>query len=212
MGTIKMNRKLTANQVAELIDVVFRQGAYLKENQRSVKRLAKLGTPALDAMLRAWKDRRKTDLHPIDMYDSMSAFLCAVGRAAPNALIDLIEIEPKWPSIYYALANAKGQRSFEALLTGLKHKNQFVRNAAAVALLERNDKRAVPALINALGDRSHSVKWTIVDAMKKNWSYRRPEAIPLLRRIATSKSVLKRSPFLAETARDLCEQVEKETS
>lgn len=216
MGTVKMNRKLTASQVAELIEVVFRKGAYLKENERTVRRLAKLGRPALDALLELLKRPPKIEMDPRDFLDSVGSFLSAIARTDPDAVVDrlddLLDQGPTWLYVYDALGNAKGRRSLDALIAGLKDESQYARDAAARALVKRKSKKAISALIEALRDRSNTVRWTIVTAMVNDQMYRRPEAAPLLQRIASNKSVLKNNPLLAEKARQLSERIERKSS
>lgn len=204
---------MTEEQVAELIEVVFQKGAYLKENQRAVRRLAKLGRPALDALLKLLKRPPKFEMDPRDFLDSVGSFLSEIARTDPGAVVDrlddLLNHGSTWLNVYYALGNAKGQRSLDALIAGLKDDSQYARDAAARALVKRKSKKAVPALIEALRDRSNTVRWTIVTAMESDQMYRRPEAVPLLQRIASNKSVLKNRPLLAEKARKLSERIEK---
>lgn len=85
------NQGLSEEQVAELIEVVFRQGAYLKENRKAVQRLAKLGRPALDALLELLKRPPKSRMHPRDLQDSAGCFLSAIARREPDAVVDLLD-------------------------------------------------------------------------------------------------------------------------
>lgn len=207
---------MTEVQLAELIEVVFQKGAYLKETQRTVRRLAKHGRPALDALLKLLKRPPKFEMDPRDLLDSVGSLLSAIARTDPDAVVDrldaLLNHGSTWLNVYDALGNAKGRRSLDALLVGLKDSSKYGRDAAARALLQRKSKKAVPALIEALRDRSNTVRWTIVTAMEENQMYRRPEAVPLLQRIAFNKSVLKNSPLLAEKARKLSERIERRHS
>jgi hypothetical protein len=58
-----------------------------------------------------------------------------------------------------------------------------------------------------LRDRSHTIKAAVVQAMKTDRIYRRPEAIPLLERITTDRSVRQHSPGLWEDAGTVVERM-----
>ena len=114
---------MTEEQVAELIDLVFRKGAYLKENERTVRRLAKLGRPALDALLKILKRPPNFEMDPRDSLDSVGSFLSAIAHTAPDAVLDrlddLLNQGSTWLNVYHALGNAKGRRSLDVRLTRL---------------------------------------------------------------------------------------------
>jgi HEAT repeat protein len=113
---------------------------------------------------------------------------------------------------YWALSAAKGARSIDVLIGGLQSHDAQVRWAAAEALIARRVKRAVPALVEALKDRSSSLQMTIVLAMQSGGMYRRPEAIPALERILANQRIRKSSPGLWQAAAELIRKIKPKTS
>lgn len=198
---------VSKQRIAELLNLVFLRGAFCHEGQVAVKRLARMGQPAIDAMLRRLQRPIMSELHPRDLAESIDAFFWEVARKAPGKLIEVINSHPDWPALYFALGNAKDRRSIDVLIAGLTDKHYIIRSACCISLIRRKSKRAVPYLIEALRDRSHMVKFEVVRAMEKNKMYRLPEAIPYLERIVADRSVAKHSPGLAKSALKLVERL-----
>jgi hypothetical protein len=194
-------------EIDRLIGRVVRYGAFSAEGRRAIERLAAIGAPAIDGMRAILEHPPPTDLHPIDLSDSVLAFFAALARSMPGKLIELL---PTWPDpvmLYWALGQADDRDSLVALIDGLRHKNLYVRWAAAESLVRRRDPRSVPALIGVLKDRSGLVRMTVVQAMETNRMYRRPEAIPLLERIVANRTVRKHSPGLWAKAGAILERI-----
>jgi hypothetical protein len=192
-----------------------REGSYTRAGQRAIEELARIGEPAVDAMVDATRHPPPSELHPIDRMDSVSDFFWVLARKVPDKLIDLLANPADWAGlyvIYHALGNAVDRRSLDVLLAALKHRELWVRWASCEALIRRKSKRAVPALIEALRDRSDLVKSTLVFSMERNKMLRRPAAIPHLERIVANKSIAKHGPGLHDAASKLIERITRETN
>ena len=195
-------------KIRKLIAEIFQKGEYAADGRRAIKELAAFGEPAVREMLSALIKPPKTDLHPRDVWDSISSSFSEFARTVPDSLLKLLDKGAVDPGlIYWGLGSAKARPSLDALIAGLKHKNQYVRWLAAESLIRRRDKRAVPALVKALGDRSTSVKSSVVSAMKSNRMYRTPEALPLLQRIVDNKMIRRQSPGLWREAQMLLQRM-----
>jgi HEAT repeat protein len=203
---------MSKSRIRSLIEAVFQNGVYSHEGLQAIQELAGLGEPAVDLMLHALKRPPKSDLHPKDLSDSIQAIFCEFARIVPDKLVDELEqgVSDDF-LIYWALGYAKGDHSLKALIAGLNARNQWARWAAVESLLRRKSKKAIPALIATLRDRSHMVKFSIVSAMKSRPDYRRPEALPLLERIVNSKAVRKQSLGLWNVSQSVIELIHKET-
>lgn len=202
---------MSKKRTQELIRIIHEKGEYDKEGSRAISELAELGKPALDLMIESLDQPPESSLHPRDLWDSIQGAFSAFAGTIPDALIEALKagsIEPQ--IVYWALGSAQGERSIDVLVCGLKEKNQYARWAAAESLVRRQSKRATPALLDALRDRSSMVQSTVVSAMKSNKAYRRPEAIPALKRIVANKSIRKHSPGLWKTAQELIETIRAE--
>lgn len=202
---------VSKQNIAELLNLLFLRGVFSPEGRLAVKRLARMGEPAMDAMRRRMKRPTKSPLHPRDVTESIDAFFWEAARTAPGKLMELIDEHPDWPTLYFALGNAKDRRSLDVLIAGLNDEHHIIRWACAISLVRRKSKRAVPYLIEALRDRSHMVKLEVVLAMEKNKMYRRPEAVPYLERIAADKAIAKHSPGLHESALKLNDKIRRKT-
>jgi len=199
---------MSKRRIKKLITEVFQKGEYAVDGRRAIKELAAFGEPAVEEMLSAFKNPPKTDLHPRDVWDSIASQFGEFARTVPDSLLKLLDKGAVDPGlIYWGLGSAKGRPSLDALIAGLKHKNQYVRCMAAESQIRRRDKRAVPALVKALGDRSTSVKFLVVSAMKSNRMYRTPEAVPLLQRIVDNKMIQRQSPGLWREAQMLLQRM-----
>lgn len=174
-----------------------------------MEELAAGGEAALDAFLSIDCYPQST-LHPRDMADLVSDVFGEFAKRWPDAVIDSLE-QIGESQTYWALGSAKGQRSIDVLIEGLKAKNQYSRWAAAESLIRRRSKRAVPALTAALKDRSSFVKSAIVQAMESNQIFRCAEALPALRRIVASRSMQKNSPGTWKSAKEVVKLIAAES-
>ena len=191
-----------------LLQRLFEDGCYSLSGRNAIEELVGGGESALDAFLLADGDYPLSTLHPRDIADTISDVFCEFAKRCPDAVIDRLE-QIGETQVYWALGSAKGQRSIEVLINGLKSKNKYSRWAAAESLIRRRSKRAVPALTTALKDRSSMVKSSIVQAMNSNQIFRCTEALPALRRIIASQSMQKRSPGTWKTAKEVVNKIEK---
>ena len=195
----------------KLIRMIFSHGGYPDAGRDAIVELAGGGEAALDAFLKAQNKPLKSDLHPRDLHDTVSQVFGEFARQNPDALIDRFEAgDIDEFSIYWALASAKGQRSIDVLLAGLKSKEKFCRWAAAQSLIQRKNKITAGILVESLNDRSSLVKSTIVQAMRWNRNFRLPEALPALQRMIDSKSIQKHSPGIYNTAKEVVSLISSE--
>lgn len=198
--------------IEELIRTIFQYGDYSPSGQRAADKLVRAGEPALDVFLRALRDPPESPLHPKDLDDTISGVFARFAERIPDALIDRLERgEMEEFSVLWALGSGKGERSIDVLIAGLKRQCAYSRWAAAKSLIRRKSKRALPALLEALNDRSSMVRGAIVFAMKSDKKYRRPEALPALRRIIANKSIQKHSPGILAAAREVVAMIEGES-
>ena len=204
---------MSKRQMRQLIETIYMWGDCTPEGHAAIKQLAQFGEPAVEALLDAFKHPPPTpkDRDGRDFHALLGSVFGAFARTVPDKLIDLMETGrlTKY-EVYWALGGAKGRRSLDVLIAGLKDKCKFARWMAAHSLVERRSRRAVPALIEALRDRDGLVRTTVVSAMQSNQMYRRPEALPLLQRIVDSKFIQRRSPGLWKNAQEVIELIEKE--
>lgn len=203
---------MNKNRIQSLIEIVYQKGMYVNEGQQAIDQLVQIGNPALDLMIESLDKPPNSDLHGRDLWDSIQATFNAFARTMPDRLIDALEDNSLGEHIvYWALGNATGDRSIDTLVRGLKDERPTMRWMAAESLIRRRSKRAVPALLDALRDRSSMVKSTVVFAMKSNKMYRKPEAILALERIVASKSMKQHSVGTWKTAQEVLEKIRKET-
>lgn len=199
--------------IEELIPTIFQYGDYSPAGQRAADELVHSGEPALDDFLRALRNPPGSPLHPRDLLDTISGVFERFAQRIPDALIDRLERgEMEEFGVLWALGSGKGERSIDVLIAGLKRPSPYSRWAAAESLIRRKSKRAVPALLEALNDRSSMVRGAIVFAMKSGKRYRRPEALPALRRIIANKSIQKHNPGILAAAREVVTMIEDESS
>lgn len=201
---------LSKTNFQSLMQTIFEHGCYSKAGRDATEELVDGGEPALEAFLYADGDLPQSALHPRDVADTISGVFCQFAKQWPDAVIDRLEKIGECQT-YWALGSAKGQRSIDVLIEGLKANDQYSRWAAAESLIRRRRKRAVPALTAALKDRSSLVKSAIVQAMKSNRVFRSAEALPALRRIIASKSMQKHSSGTWKTSKELVKRIEVES-
>src|SRR5262245_19827862 len=204
---------MTKQQAERRIETIYRQGESHADGRAAMKALVAEGEPALRAMLASLANPPKSNQHPRDLWDSIQSTFGGFARTVPDSVIDAMEKGTLSPFVgLWALRAAKGARSIDVLIAGLQHKDAQVRWAAAEALVARRAKRAIPALLEALKDRSTSVQATIVFAMQSQAMYRRPEAIPALERILSHQRIRKSSPGLWRAAAELLRQIKPKSS
>lgn len=198
-------------ELGVLIRTIFEKGGYTEEGRKALDALPQHGDAAVDAMIAAVKKPPKSNLHPRDLMDTIGAAFHILARHSSDRLIDRIEESAiDGFCVYSALRNAKGRRSLQVLLKGLRHKNQYVRWVSASAVIHRRSRSAIPLLYEMLGDRSWLVQCEIVFAMKKRMWLRRPEALPLLLRLRANKLVQKSSVGTWRAAQEVIELIEAE--
>jgi HEAT repeat protein len=200
---------VSKKEIDRLIGDVFRHGDYQSQGSQAIRRLVEIGEPAIRAMRKAMDHPPPSDLHGRDLWDSIQAFFSEAARTLPGSVIEVLTAAPHPMILYWALGCATDQAPLDVLIEGLRDKHPITRWAAAESLVRRGDPRAVPALITALRDRSHLVKFTVVGAMGTNRMYRRPEAVPLLERIVASSSIRQHSPGLWQQAGIVLERMKK---
>jgi hypothetical protein len=123
------------DEIRGLVEIVYRYGVYDRQGQNAIAGIAKIGGTAIPFVLNVMQNPPKSDLHPRDLADSIQAIFTGLARTAPDALIDLMERDPDTEfMVVWALGNAKGKRSIDALVAALKHKNKWVRWAAVESL------------------------------------------------------------------------------
>jgi len=195
---------------SEAVRTIYREGCYSTFGQRAIRKLVAGGEKGLTAFLAAQSHPPDSNFPAADLADSLSEVLAGFAASIPDTLIERFESgKLSETSICWALGRAKGKRSIDVLIDGLKSKDPLSRWAAAESLIHRRCKRAVPMLISALTDRSSMVRFTIVRAMRSNKIYRRHEALPALRRILASKSMLKHSPGTVAMAQEVIAMIER---
>jgi HEAT repeat protein len=199
-------------ELGVLIRTIFEKGDYTEEGRKALDALPQHGDAAVDAMIAAMKKPPKSNLHPRDLMDTIGSAFHILARHSSDRLIDRLEegaIDGFW--VCSALRNAKGRRSLQALLNGLRDKNQYVRWVSASAVIHRRSRSAIPLLIELLKDRSWLVQCEIVFAMKKRMWLRRREALPLLLRLRANKLVRKNSVGTWRAAQEVIELIEAES-
>ena len=158
---------MSKRQIRRLVKDIYKKGESSEEGLAAIKTLATMGEPALREMISSMAHPPKSDLHPIDLWESIHRVFWEFARVIPDCVMDLMDEGTLSPAYgYSALGGARGLRSIDVLIAGLKHKAPVVRWIAAEALIHRGVKATVPALLAALRDRSDSVKWAVVLAMQ----------------------------------------------
>jgi hypothetical protein len=196
---------------SHLITAVYQHGCYRPEGQEAITSLVNGGASAFTAYLTMRKDPPPSDVTSRDLFETHIEVLGRFSEEIPDEVIDRFEAgELGELETYWALALGTGERSIDVLIAGLKSKDRFCRWAAAESLVQRRSRRASPALIDALRDRSADVKFAVVHAMVKRKELRRPEALPALRRIIASQAIRRHSPGLHKSAEEVIRLIELE--
>jgi len=196
---------------ADLIAIIYRYGCYQSEGQKAIQALVEGGESAFDVFQSIRQDPPASEIHERDLAET---FIAVIGRFAakiPNVVLDRFEAgELEAFETYWALGIATDCRSIDVLISGLKHKDQFCRWAAAESLIQRKSNRATDALLDSLKDRSADVKFAVVSAMRKRRDLRRPDALPALRRIVSSKANMRHSPGMVKCAEEVVSLIQQE--
>ena len=196
----------------KLIRTIYEHGCSSDVGRDAITKLANKGESALDAFLRAQNDPPQSNLHPRDLWDTISYVYSEFAGRNPDAVIDRFESGKITEfRVFWALGSATGERSIDVLIAGLKSKEKFSRWAAAESLIRRKCRRAVGPLIDRLNDRSSLLKSVIVEAMRSNREFRCPEALPSLERLIASKSFQKHSPGTFNTATEVVRLIKNES-
>jgi hypothetical protein len=191
------------------IAALYRHGEYSPEGQRAIARLIKGGRRALEAFLAARKDPPPSELSGRDLHEALILVLGQFAREIPDQVLDRFEAgEIDEFELYWALGMGRGRRSIDVLIDGLKSKQRFCRWAAAEALIQRRSRKALPALIASLKDRSPDVKFAVVSAMRRWRELRRSSALPALRKIVASQLTRQHHPGLHRYAAEMIQRIE----
>ncbi len=183
---------MTRRMHTKLIRTIFERGCYSDAGRDAIAQLVSGGESALDAFLLAHDHPPQSHLHPRDLLDTISDVYAWFARQNADALIDRFESgKIDAFTVFWSLGAATGERSIDVLIAGLKSKDKWSRWAAAESLIQRKCIRAAAPLIDRLNDRSSLVRFVIVEAMRSNRKFRRPEAVPALERLIASKSTQK---------------------
>jgi hypothetical protein len=166
----------------DLITAIYEHGCYRPDGWEAITSLVNGVAPAFTAYLTIRKDPPPSDVPSRDLYETHIEVLGRFSKEIPDEFIDRFEAGDLGEmETYWALALGTGERSIDVLIAGLKSKDKFCRWAAADSLIHRKSRRATPALIEVLRDRSSDVKFAVVQAMQKRKDLRRPDALPALR-------------------------------
>jgi HEAT repeat protein len=150
-----------------------------------------------------------SELPSRDLAETIIEVIGRFSNDIPDVVLDRFEAgELGEFETYWALGIGTGQRSIDVLMAGLKSKDKYCRWAAAESLIQRKNRKAMPALMDALKDRSLDVKFAVVQAMQKRKDLRCPESLPALRRIVASNAVRKHSPGLHDAAKNVIQLIE----
>lgn len=151
-----------------------------------------------------------SEIHSRDLAETLIEVIGRFAKIIPDVVLDRFEAGDLGEfETYWALGSGSGERSIDVLIAGLTSKDKFCRWAAAESLIQRKSKRATPALIEALKDRSPDVKFAVVQTMQKRKELRRPEALPALQKIVASKSIRQHSPGLHKAADAVIKMIER---
>ncbi len=178
---------------------------------RALRQLAVRGGVGVEAVLRAMSGPLPRAQHPRDCMEALAAVLLEVARRNPQPLIqalarERVPADPHLVFVVWALGYAPAHQQVvaDALIRALKHPNIQVRSAAASGLVKRSrNKGVISALEEALRDRSSSVKFEIVSAMKSRKSLLTADTIRPLRRIVQSRFIERRRPGLWKGAQEV---------
>lgn len=196
---------------SQLIAAIYQDGCSRAEGRRAIKSLVKGGKSAFDAFLVARRQPPPSQMPSRDLYETVVEVIGRFAKDFPDVVIDRFDAgDLEEFETYWALGTGTGERSISLLIAGLKSKDKFCRWAAAESLIRRKSRRAIPALTDALRDRSAIVKLTVVLSMQKWQAMRRPEALPTLQRIAASEAIRQHSPGLRKAAEDAIQLIESE--
>ncbi len=178
-----------------------------------VAELAELGAPAVDALLRGMRLPTPAEQHPRDMIEALGFILKEIARRDPAPLLEVLDRDeippdPDLTFVVFALSGARPRDVVPHLLRAQRHRDVWVRWAAAEVLAGFGTAAVRAAMITALRDRSPMVKFVAVEALSKKKRLWSEGAVPLLWRIVSMPSVCKHSPGMLRMAQELLERHE----
>lgn len=129
-----------------------------------IQNLGEMGSRAVPHVLKAFNGPYPADSHPRDVYEYlMWALSLAVEEDAGPMLEILNGVVPGDEGLAVCtIGKSRDPRVPDALIVALNHKNSFVREHAAEALIIRREANALDALLPRICDRSTSVGSTVV--------------------------------------------------
>ncbi len=196
---------------SDLIAAIYRHGCYQAEGRKAIESLVKGGEHAFSEFLVARQQPPESEIHARDLAETFVEVIGRFAKNIPDVVLDGFEAgDLDEFETYWALGIGSGERSIDVLIVGLKSKDKFCRWAVADSLIQRKSKRATPALIEALKDRSPDVKFAVVQTVQKRKELRRREAVPALQRIVASQSLRQHSPGLHKAAEAVIKLIERE--
>jgi HEAT repeat protein len=111
-------------------------------------------------------------VHPIDALDTAHAALSLLGAGDPDFVIELLQDALRSPAYHparplaLAVADLGTAKTVEPLMEAIRHRDEWVRDAACDGLRRARARRALPSLNRAALDRSSTVRSSAVRALK----------------------------------------------
>jgi len=111
-------------------------------------------------------------VHPIDALDAAHAAIRVLGAAEPDFVIGLLQDALGSPAhhpaapLALAVADLGTAKMVEPLMVAIRHRDEWVREAACGGLRRARARRALPLLNKAALDRSSTVRSSAVKALK----------------------------------------------
>ncbi|MFH1208933.1 MAG: HEAT repeat domain-containing protein [Candidatus Omnitrophota bacterium] len=154
--------------------------------QASVKRLAEIGVPAIDQLIKALSDQEEPSGQPRRRFTARA--LGEIGDArAVDPLIKVLKYDENWlvrTDAAEALGKIGDAQAIPVLRSALKDSDSYVRKHAAVAL-GMIDAKNVKSLIKVLREGNEIIH---ADALRENF-----DVAPLIKSLADSNSDVRRS-------------------
>ncbi len=185
--------------------------AALTGKMPEVAALADLGAPAVDAVLAAMRLPAPEGQHHRDVLEALAYVLMEIAKRDPSPLLavldaDSVQPDPDLTFVVFALSSARPAQVTPHLLKAQRHRDVWVRYAAADVLAGFGTAAARGAMITALRDRSSMVKFVAVEALAKKKRLWSEEAVTYLRKIAAMPSVAKHSPGMRRMVEELLDR------
>jgi HEAT repeat protein len=125
--------------------------------------------------------------HPHDLHCDLMGGLHAIAASDPQPLLSNLTDRPQHAfALIWALGSSHDKATMQALQDHLKHNDIWVRWAAIQGLVRRPTKRLAPVLLQALRDRSESVRFVALQGLAK---LKDPIAIAPLNKYLAKKRV-----------------------